>query len=142
MLTMRTYPRRQAGFTLIEGLVAILIFSLGVLALIALQVASVRQSSNAKYRSDAALLANRLIGQMWVTDRVTANMQANYNTGAAQYNAWAAAVQAALPGSSGANAPTVAVAANGQVTITVFWKAPNEQPADPVHQYTTIAQIQ
>jgi type IV pilus assembly protein PilV len=142
MLTMRKNQRRQGGFTLIEGLVAILIFSLGVLALIGLQVNSVRQSSNAKYRSDAALVANRLIGEMWVTDRLVANMQANFMAGGAQYNAWAATVQAVLPGSTGANVPTVVVAANGQVTITVFWKAPNEQAADPVHSYTTIARIQ
>jgi len=139
---MHTTARRQAGFTLIEALVSILIFSLGILAIVGLQVTAVRQSSNAKYRSDAALLANRLIGEMWVTDRLASNLQTNFNTGAAQYNTWAAAVQGTLPGSTGANAPTVAVAANGQVTITVFWKAPNEQAADPVHQYTTIARIQ
>ena len=62
---MRTPQRRQAGFTLIEGLVAILIFSLGVLALIGLQVNSVRQSSNAKYRSDAALHLLHRIGGGW-----------------------------------------------------------------------------
>ena len=139
---MHNRPHRQGGFSLIEALVAILIFSFGVLALIGLQVTSVRQSSSAKYRSDAALLANQLIGQMWVTDRLATNMQANFNTGGAQYNAWAATVSGALPGATGANVPTVVVAANGQVTVRLFWKAPNEQPTDPVHQYTTIARIQ
>lgn len=132
--------RQQAGFTLIEALVSILIFSIGVLALIALQVISVRQSSNAKYRSEAALLVNQLIGEMWVTDRVTTTLQANYNTGGAQYNAWAAAVQAQLPVGA-ASAPSVVVAADGQVTINVFWKAPNEQPSEPQHNYTAIARI-
>ncbi len=137
---MRLECRRQRGFTLIEALVSILIFSIGVLALIALQVTSVRQSSNAKYRSDAALLVNQLIGQMWVSDRVTTTLQTNFNTGGAQYANWAATVQAQLP-SAAASAPTVTVAADGQVTINVFWKAPNEQATDPQHQYTTIARI-
>lgn len=132
--------RAQGGFTLIEVLIAIVIFSIGVLALIALQVTSVRQSSNAKYRSEAALLVNRLIGEMWVSDRVVANMQTNYNTGGAAYTTWATAVQANLPGSA-ASAPTVVVAADGQVTVNVFWKAPNEAAGDPEHRYTAIARI-
>jgi type IV pilus assembly protein PilV len=137
---MRRSKTQQGGFSLIEVLIAILIFSIGVLALIALQVTSVRQSSNAKYRSEAALLVNRLIGEMWVSDRVTTTMQTNFNTGGAGYTTWANAVQATLPGSA-ASAPTVVVAADGQVTINVFWKAPNEQASDPTHNYIAIARI-
>ena len=138
---MRRAQTKQGGFSLIEVLIAILIFSIGVLALIALQVTSVRQSSNAKYRSEAALLVNRLIGEMWVSDRVTTTMQTNFNTGGAGYTTWAGAVQAQLPGATGANAPTVVVANDGQVTVNVFWKAPNEQAADPAHNYIAIARI-
>jgi len=137
---MRTTHKLQGGFSLIEALVAIFIFSIGVLALIALQVTSVRQSTNAKYRSEAALLANRVIGEMWVSDRTTTTLQANFNTGGGNYTPWANAVQATLPGSA-ASAPTVVVAADGQVTVNVFWKAPNEQPSEPTHQYTAIARI-
>lgn len=138
---MRTCRKPQSGFSLIEALVAIVIFSIGILALIALQVTSVRQSSNAKYRSDAALLVNQLIGQMWVADRTPTTLQANFNTGGALYTPWAAAVQAQLPGAA-ASAPTVVVAADGQVTVNVYWKAPNEQAADPQHRYTAIARVQ
>lgn len=137
---MRSVHKRQGGFSLIEAMVAIFIFSIGVLALIALQVTSVRQSTNARYRSEAALLANRLIGEMWVTDRVTTTLQTNYNTGGASYNTWNAAVQATLP-ASGASAPQVSVSASGVVQVQIFWKAPNEQASDPTHQYTTTAQI-
>lgn len=137
---MRILRRPQAGFSLIEALVSILIFSIGVLALIALQVTSVRQSSNAKYRSDAALLVNQLIGQMWISDRSTTALQTSFNTGGTQYTAWAAAVQAQLPASA-ASAPSVVVAGDGQVTVNVFWKAPNEQPTDPQHSYTAVARV-
>lgn len=138
---MRMSPRRQRGFTLIEVLVALLIFAFGVLALVGLQVTAIRQSGNAKYRSDAAMLANQLIGTMWVTDRVPANMQTSFNTGGAQYNAWLTGVQRALPAAGGASAPTVNVAGDGTVTINIFWKAPNEQATDPVHSYVTVAQV-
>jgi type IV pilus assembly protein PilV len=138
---MRRASKPQGGFTLIDVLIAILIFSIGVLALVALQVTSVRMSSNAQYRSEAALLVNQLIGHMWVSDRTTTTLQTNFNTGGALYNQWAATVQAQLPGAA-ASAPTVVVAADGQVTVNVFWKAPNEEGADPQHRYTAIARIQ
>ena len=48
---------REGGFSLIEGLVAILIFSFGILALVSMQATSIQQSSGAKYRSEASLLA-------------------------------------------------------------------------------------
>lgn len=65
----------QSGAMLLEALIAILIFSLGILAVIGLQAQSIRNSSEAKYRSDASYLANQLIGRMWA-DR--ANL-ANYS---------------------------------------------------------------
>ena len=135
-----TAHSRQGGFSLIEGLVAILIFSFGILALVSMQATSIQQSSGAKYRSEASLLANDLIGQMWVSDRTAATLQTNFNTGGAGYNAWLANVQATLP-TAAASAPTVAVSATGVATINLFWKAPNEEPAAPAHRYTTVAQI-
>ncbi|HJV61395.1 MAG TPA: type IV pilus modification protein PilV [Albitalea sp.] len=139
-MNQRPVRPRQRGFTIIEGLVAILIFSVGILALIGLQVVSIRQSSNAKYRSDASLLADQLIGQMWVTDRTSTTLQNDFATGGARFNEWLTAptgVQAMLPNA----AATSAVTNDGQVTLQIFWKAPNEAPSDPQHQYTVLAQI-
>lgn len=148
MRTMRRPRGAQGGFTLLEALVAVLIFSIGVLAMIALQVTSIRLSSNAKYRSDASLLANQLIANMWVSDRVPANMQLAFGTGGDKYNEWLAGVQATLPGitasasaPAAASAPAVVVDGDGTVTIELFWKAPNEAAGDPPHRYTAIAQI-
>ena len=146
MLTMKTprsLRRAEAGFTLLEALVALLIFSIGFLALIALQITSIRMSSNAKYRSDAALLANQMIANLWVSDRVPANMQTAYGTGGANYDTWLGNVQATLPGvaAAAASAPTVQIGNDGTVTIDLYWKAPNEQAADAAHRYTAVAQI-
>jgi type IV pilus assembly protein PilV len=141
-MTSHRPPRRatQGGFSLIEGLVSILIFSLGILALVGLQANSMQMSSSAKYRSDASLLANALIGQMWVTDRTVTTLQNNFNTGQPNYATWLSDVQATLPVSA-ASAPTVAVSASGVVTVNIYWKAPNEQVSAPAHQYTAIAQV-
>ena len=140
MTNKPTAPLRQGGFSLIEGLVAMLIFSFGILALVSMQASSIQQSTGARYRSEASLLANDLIGQMWVSDRTAATLQTNFTTGGDAYATWLANVQATLP-TAAASAPTVSVSAEGVATINLFWKAPNEEPAAPAHRYTIVAQI-
>src|SRR3990172_12577409 len=66
---MHLYPTpgtRQRGATLLEALIGILIFSIGILALVGMQALAIKHMSDAKYRSDAAFFANEIIGQMWV----------------------------------------------------------------------------
>ncbi|MDB5838864.1 MAG: pilV [Herminiimonas sp.] len=125
---------------LLEALMAILIFSLGILAMVGMQAVAVKQVSDARYRSEASLLVNQLIGTMWVSDRATAVLQTNFNTGGTGYAAWLPGVSAALPGVA-ANPPTVVVDGAGMVTVTIFWLAPNEGAAATPHNYTSIAQI-
>lgn len=138
---------------LLEALIAILIFSMGILAIVGMQAASIKQVSDAKFRTDANMLANQLIGQMWVSDRTAATLQANFATGGAGYQAWLGdastpgTVLETLPGAA-ANPPTVAVVAvpgtnpptttSSQVTIRVFWQQPGETVP---HSHIAIAQI-
>ncbi len=104
-----------------------------------LQAQSIRNTVEAKYRNEAAYLANQIIGQMWV-DR--ANL-ADYDTGTGaspKMTAWetqvANTLQRVVVG--GANSPTIAVAAN-QVTVTIFWQLPGSD--SPVRQFSVVAQI-
>jgi type IV pilus assembly protein PilV len=161
---------RQSGVMLIEALVAILIFSIGILGIVGLQTSAVKASSDARYRSEAALLANELIGRMWASDRTSqATVQAAFSSAAngPAYQQWAwigtvagspgtttapavGTVLRTLPGAS-ANLPTVAIVADSttsvtssQVTITISWQVPGEQTAAGVpivHKYTTMALI-
>lgn len=135
---------------LLEGLIAILIFSLGILALVGMQATSVKQVTDAKYRSDASLLANQLLGTMWVNDRAAANLKAKFDTtsGASdELTNWKAAVASTLPGITlDVNQPTVNVTAlggddDGTVTITLNWRAPSEVAGTDPHKYVTVAQI-
>lgn len=135
----RTGSRRVGGFLLFEVLVSILVFSLGILAIVGLMSVAVKQSSGAKYRADASLLANELIGQMWVGNRAFAALNAGFNSPPAApapaYDAWVAKVQATLPNAA---APQVTVAqvpggAAGarpttQVTVNMTWAVPGENP--------------
>jgi type IV pilus assembly protein PilV len=66
---MRSQKRTSGGSVLLEALVGILIFSIGILALVAMQAESIRNTTEAKYRNDASYLANQIIGRMWA-DRV------------------------------------------------------------------------
>jgi len=131
--------RAQSGVALLEALVGILIFSIGILALMGLQAQSIRNTVEAKYRNEAAYLANQIIGQMWV-DR--ANL-ADYDTGAGaspQMLAWRNQVAGTLPRITvgGTNTPTIAVAGS-QVTVTVFWQLPGAD--SPQRQFSVVALI-
>lgn len=146
---VRLRRKAQTGVVLIEALVAILVFALGVLAVVGLQTLSIKQSSEAKYRADAMLQANELIGQMWVSDRTFATLNSRFVAGGADFDAWVARMTATnlLPGIA-THQPTVvvqqigaAVPPSNRVTVTVSWKAPNEPAADPAHSVTVIAEM-
>lgn len=144
--------KSQAGVMLLEALIGILIFSLGILSLVALQATSIQLTSDAKYRTDASLLANRLIGQMWASGLTPADLETAFESGGDQYNAWLADVQGieGLPGvvaaSSGIDStlPTVTVnAATGRVEITLFWRTPQmpTSGANSSHRHVVVSQI-
>lgn len=156
---------QQRGVLLLEVLIALLIFALGVLGLIGLQATAAKESGQAKYRADATLLANDLIGQMWVTSRSITTLTTAFSSegsGGPQYLAWRARVDTLLPGAA-ANPPTVVLTAmpplpaidkgvtgttpatglptGVQVTITMFWKAPGEPANDPAHNIVLVNEI-
>ena len=136
MTTLRA--NRQAGSSLLEPLVALLIFSVGILAIVGMQAASIKLAGDAKYRTDASLLANQLIGEMWVGNRSVAALQSNYSSpSGTTYTAWQNQVKTVLPGSA-AHPPTVTIdPLNSQVTVTLFWQVPGA----PAHNHIVIAQV-
>ena len=133
--------RAQRGIVLIDAMVAIIIFSIGVLGMVALQATAIKLSSDAKYRSEAAMASEQVIAQMWASDPAALAAQFKSPDGAA-YKTWKDTVttstpQSGLPGAS-AKPPTIEVTADNVVTVTVYWRA----PGDPAyHNYVSTTYV-
>jgi type IV pilus assembly protein PilV len=164
MLTPSSRVRSaQSGVLLLEVLIALLIFALGVLGLVGLQASAVKQSGQAKYRADATLLANELMGQMWITSRDFTTLSTRFKSagsGGPSYLAWKARVAAELPGADryppvvtltqvqpldaivgGASAPAAGLSSSTQVSVTMYWKAPGESATEPAHKIVLTNEI-
>jgi type IV pilus assembly protein PilV len=134
---------------LLEALIAILIFSIGILGVVGMQAMSVKQSTDARYRIEAALLAQQLLGRMWVSNRTATVLNTNFSSAACAasttcttYNTWYASVASTLPGVAavGATAPEVTVGSDGTVMIKLRWLAPGDDATAP-HEYKVITRI-
>ena len=123
--------KSQAGVMLIEALLGILIFSIGILALIGMQATAVRNTADARYRSEASFLATEVIGRMWIDIANLASFDKDFGTFATRDD-WETKVSKTLPGVdlTGATRPTIEVdTVTGEVTVTVFWLQPGETAA-------------
>ena len=119
---VRKGKSEQQGVVLLEALVAILIFSMGVLALVGLQAAMIKNTSDSKYRSEASFIAQQRIGMIWSDpDNAVAYVEADTD------------ISDRLP--SGTR--TVTEPTPGQFMVTVTW----QQPGQPQHNFTTTATI-
>lgn len=76
----------QSGYVLLEALVAILVFSLGLLGIVGFQASAMKISTDSQFRTNAAMLADELIAQMSVSDFST--LTADYSETGAKYRAW------------------------------------------------------
>jgi type IV pilus assembly protein PilV len=130
----------QHGGSLLEGLLAILIFSVGVLSLLMLLSATLVETGNARYRSEASLLASDLIAQMWTGDRSLTELRARFTEAESEdHQRWLATVHARLPGTSGTtNLPTISIDDQRQVKILMRWQAPGD---GKTHQLLVLATI-
>ena len=126
----------QSGVVLLEALIAILLFSMGVLAIVGLQATMVKNVADSKYRAEAGYIAQQRIGMMWADpDNVASYLETNTN------------ISTLLPG----GLRTVTQPAPGRFNVVVGWTAPGEDPADDdtsppcymqvAHCFTTTASI-
>lgn len=108
----KSIGRTQRGSMLLEALISILIFSIGILAIVGLQAGSVKLSTDAQYRTEASLLASQQINAMWANVAAATTLvnaagtpvafdPAEFDTfdspAGANYLAWHGAIAQALP---------------------------------------------
>ncbi|MEO7057249.1 MAG: type IV pilus modification protein PilV [Caldimonas sp.] len=145
---------RQDGFFLIEAMVALLIFALGILGMVAMGSTAVSSQSDARYRTAAANLADEMASTIALNvDRTSAAATqasvatfTNLPSGApctfsgsasllAAVTAWrnkASTVGANLPGLPGASNTQQQIVVDNSATgfnrveITVCWQAPTD----------------
>ena len=131
----------QEGFALLEALVAMLVFALGILGMVGLQASMTREQTSAKLRSDAAYLASELVGTMWgdLANLAQYGNNVNIYTRCAD---WINKVATTMPQGSVTlcvnTDPTCPDAKEpGDVSITVIWT----MPGGDRHEYTAVSSV-
>lgn len=109
-------PSGQSGVVLIEALIAILIFSMGILALVGLQAAMIKNTTDNKLRADASFIAQEQLSRIW----------AGNHDNLAQYQV----VDKVIDGLPNGRLTNL-VKPRGLITSTVTWQVPGGEP----HRY-------
>ncbi len=165
----RTLSRRyiaaksQRGMMLLEGLIAILIFSLGILAMVGMQAVAIGHTSQAKHRIDATFVANKLIGRIWADKGNRGNyagtIVGGVISGGTGFTVWGnsdfkpnmpkdalssatVVIATFTPAPVSPQVPPPPIPLSGhQVTVTIKWRLPNEPATAPDHVYVATAEI-
>lgn len=136
----------QSGSVLLEGMIAILIFSMGILAVIGLQANAMNSVGESKYRMEAGFLANQIISDMWAetpAEIINYELDPGDDPGDKTAN-WVNKINQTLPAAADFP-PSIeitdasdSVGTKYLVTVTVRWKSAKEQE---VHRYVSNAYI-
>ena len=128
---IKTLRKQQSGSFIIEALVSVLIFMVGLIGLMGVSAQAVNQVSQSKYRNDASFLADELLGEIWVS---TGTSPAAAYLGSANYTAWQARVSSILPGGTGT--VTLNTPSANMLTLVITWPDA-KNPLAPMHFYQT-----
>jgi len=134
-----TSRQQQKGAYLLEALIGILIFALGVLGIVGLQAASLRTTTDSAMRAEAVFAANQLLGQMWADDEFQLIARYASAIGGQPYKDFAAQLKTAQGGTWVADPAVIfdTVPAPSQtshyVVINIQWKS----TGGDIHSYTT-----
>lgn len=129
MISAQQPNTNQSGFMMIEVLVAILLFSIGLMGLIALQTTATQNATIAEYRTIASGLSNELVTQMWIKNTADPASSAL----STEITTWKAKVATSgLPNAAGE------VQQSGNITsVTVRYKLPSKKATENSHQFST-----
>lgn len=137
--------RSGSGFVLLEALIAIFIFSLGILGVVAFQSAASRLSTDSTFRTEASFYAEELVADMMVSPAGNLISQFSSPSGLA-YTAWKTKRLSKLPSGSA----TVVITQDSHAKsdsyvaeITINWIPPGVKDPDEIktYRYVTTALV-
>lgn len=140
---------RTGGFALVEVLISVLLFAIGILGLVGLQASMTQAQTDSKVRADAANLVDELATLMWSellsAPPMTTNLTAYTTSGCAgntRCNAWLTKVGQALPSGvldslSYNDVADTNDANHGSVSVTLKWS----MPSGSEHKYVAIFNV-
>jgi type IV pilus assembly protein PilV len=117
--------RPQRGVALLESLMALLIFSVGLLGLLGLEARVMNTSVNSENRNRAAMLASEVASQMWLNNAVSATTPAIVAVTASAGNQ----TQGGLPGGVVTVVPVAGTTNAADITVT--WQEVSDAPLSP-----------
>ncbi|MDR2173684.1 MAG: hypothetical protein LBE32_05720 [Burkholderiales bacterium] len=128
----------QKGGVMLEVLVSVALFGVAIVGLLGMLGISAMLSTESRYRTEAAALANELFGEMAAAAAVgISTLSWEYGESSSKFANWRTARLAMLPGGKAeiefengtrvddTGAPT----GSTFVTLTITWKAPNDTSA-------------
>lgn len=147
--------RFQTGSALLEALISVMIFSIALIGLVAIQGNAIKQNLQAKFRNDAGFVANRVLSDIQLDaanfasyGNATASGTTYDTTTASTFGAgttqrqWADAVVNTLPGG---RVVVLATVADSSVSITVSWSPTGEtasiSAAGYRHQHVLVSRV-
>jgi type IV pilus assembly protein PilV len=123
MQNFRSPQSAQQGVVLVEAMLAIVIFSIGVLAVVGLQAAMIKNTDEAKYRAEASYIAQKRVGEIWADPNPDPPNK---------YDEEDTKIPESLPG----GIRTTKLIATGKYQVTVKWKRPGPDSAERVFTTT------
>jgi len=125
---------------MIEVLIGMLLFAIGILGLVGLQAKAIQSTAEARYRSEASFLANQLLAILWI-DRANLSQYAHFPASTncnpsgvpsvltsqptSELAKWFSNLEKSIPGAL-AGQQQITVHADNSVDITLCWKAPQD----------------
>jgi len=122
---MRVISQNQTGFTLLELLIAISIFAIGLLAIAGLQVSAIRYNAGSNVRSTAIGIAQEVLEQVMAMDGDNVLFQADNPNMVWDLDPNTAATTLTLPGGG---------------TYSATWSVETDTPVSRVSRITVTVQ--
>jgi type IV pilus assembly protein PilV len=124
--------RAQRGIVLLEALIAIFKFSVGILGIVGLQASMIKGTSDTKYRIEASNIAEQRLSQIWLDQSNLANY-GETNTDISTTSGLPNGKRTTTRGSASCGTDPVLILSCFVVTVT--WQQPG---AKDVHNVTVV----